>query len=75
MRVKLNIRQKITIFILGASTLLFAITIGYFSITTKQIAYKNTTELTDTHTDHYAAIIESSLNSDLALFGRFRTLF
>lgn len=67
MRVKLNIRQKITIFILGASTLLFAITIGYFSITTKQIAYKNTTELTDTHTDHYAAIIESSLNSDLAI--------
>lgn len=31
------------------------------------MAYKNITELTDSHTDHYAAMVENWLNSDMAI--------
>lgn len=67
MRLNLNIRQKITIFILGASIAIFAATIGYFSVTTKKVTYSNSLELTNKHSDHYATMVENWLNSDLAI--------
>jgi methyl-accepting chemotaxis protein len=67
MKIKLSVRQKIITFVLGTSVVLFAITIGFFSITSKQEAYKNTTELASSYTDHYATMVESWLNSDMAV--------
>jgi methyl-accepting chemotaxis protein len=67
MRLKLTVRQKITIFILGTAIILFAITIGFFSITSKRSAYKDITQLTSTYTDQYAIMIENQLNSDMAV--------
>jgi len=67
MKLQLNIRQKISFFVLGASILLFSITIGFSSISSKRMAYDNITKLTDSYTDHYAAMVESWLNSDIAI--------
>jgi methyl-accepting chemotaxis protein len=67
MRLKLTVRQKITIFILGTAIILFAITIGFFSVTSKRSAYKDITQLTIAHTDHYAIMIENWLNSDMTI--------
>ncbi len=67
MKLQLNIRQKISFFILGASILLFAITIGFFSVSSKRMAYSNITKLTDSYTDHYASMVENWLNSDMAI--------
>lgn len=67
MKVKLNIRQKITVYILGTAIILFSITIGYLSTTSKKAAYKNLTELTISQTDQFAITIENWLNSDMAI--------
>ncbi len=67
MKIKLTIRQKILIFILGAAVILFSFTIGFFSISNKKISYSNITKLTNSYTDHYAAIIENWLNSDMVI--------
>ncbi|MFP4555524.1 MAG: cache domain-containing protein [Bacteroidales bacterium] len=67
MKLQLNVRQKITVYILGTALILFAITIGYFSSTARQAAYKNITELNNAQTDHYASLIEDGLNNDMAL--------
>ncbi len=67
MKLKLSVRQKITVFVLGTSIILFAIIIGFFSITSKRAAYNNITELTKSYTDQYASKIEGWLNSDIAI--------
>lgn len=67
MKLKLSVRQKITVFILGTSIILFAIIIGFFSITSKNSAYSNLTELTTAYTDKYAGRIEGWLNNDLVI--------
>lgn len=67
MKLKLSVRQKITVFILGTSIILFSIIIGFFSISSKRSAYRNLTELTVAYTDKYAGQIESWLNSDMVI--------
>jgi PAS domain S-box-containing protein len=67
MKIKLTVRQKITIFILSIAISLFVITIGYFSTTAQRSAIKNITEATKSYTDHYAILIENWLNSDMAV--------
>lgn len=67
MNIKLNLRQKITFFIMSVAIVLFAITIAYYSVSSQRVARKNLTELTVTHTDHYAMQIENWLNSDIAV--------
>lgn len=67
MKIKLNVRQKISVFVLGAALILFAITVGYFSTTSQRAARQNLTNLTVSSTDRYAMTIESWLNSDIAV--------
>jgi methyl-accepting chemotaxis protein len=75
MKMKLNIRQKITVFILGGAIAIFFITIGYFAISTNRIAYRNSIEFTNTHADHYAAMVENMLNSDMAIARTLSSVF
>lgn len=72
---KLNIRQKITVFILGGAIAIFFVTIGYFAISTNRVAYRNSIEFTNTHTDHYAAMVENMLNSDMAIARTLSSVF
>jgi methyl-accepting chemotaxis protein len=67
MALKLTIRQKITIFIVGTSIILFAFTIGYVSLTSRRMAYTDAVKLTDSYAKRYANNIESWLNSDFAI--------
>ena len=67
MKFKLNVRQKITVYILGTAIILFSITIGFFSTTSKRASYENLTALTNSQTDHYAITIENWLNSDMVI--------
>jgi PAS domain S-box-containing protein len=75
MKMKLNIRQKITVFILGGAIAIFFVTIGYFAISTNRVAYRNSIEFTNTHTDHYAAMVENMLNSDMAIARTLSSVF
>lgn len=67
MKLQLNVRQKITINILGTALILFAVTIGFFSITARRAAYKNITELNNAQTDYYASLVEDGLNNNMTL--------
>ncbi|MDD2279072.1 MAG: cache domain-containing protein [Bacteroidales bacterium] len=67
MKIKLNLRQKITLSVIGTAVLLFAFTIGYFSISTKKGYYNNAKVLNIAVTNHYAKAVEGSLNEDMAL--------
>jgi len=67
MKIKLTIHQKILIFILGAAVILFSFTIGFLSLSNKKASYSNVTKLTNSYTDHYSAIIENWLNSDMVI--------
>ncbi len=67
MKLKLSVQKKIIIYVLSVAVVLFAITIGFFSITSKRNAYSNLTELTNSYTDHYSAMVESWLNSDMTI--------
>jgi methyl-accepting chemotaxis protein len=67
MKIRLNVRQKIMLFILSITLVLFAIIIGYFSTITQKAARKNLTELTISYTDHYSMMIGNWLNSDIAV--------
>lgn len=67
MKIKLNVRQKISVFVLSVALILFIVTIGYFSTTSQRAARKNLTDLTISYTDHYAMMIENWLNSDIAV--------
>lgn len=65
-KIKLNIRQKLQLYILLTTVLVFAIAIGYISIRTKNIAIRDTTRLVNSYTEGYAAKIESFFNADMA---------
>ena len=67
MKIKLNVRQKISISVLSVALILFAITIGYFALSSQKATKKNLTELTISYTDRYAMVIEESLSKDLAV--------
>ncbi|MDD2548767.1 MAG: GAF domain-containing protein [Bacteroidales bacterium] len=67
MKIKLNVRQKISFSVLSVALILFAITIGYFALSTQKAARKNLTELTISYTDQYAMVIENWLSNDLAV--------
>ena len=75
MKIKLNIRQKITVSLIGTAVILFSFIIGYFSITTKKAYYKSAKDLTLSVTNHYAKAIEGSLNEDMAVVRTLSTAF
>lgn len=67
MKMKLMLRQKIQLFILGTSILIYGIVIAYISINARQTAFKDAAKLTDTHVKQTASDIKSKLDADLVL--------
>lgn len=63
----MNIRQKLIVFILSATVVLSSATIGYISVKARNMAYTDATELTNTYSEQYAAMVQSWLNSDMAI--------
>lgn len=75
MKIKLNLRQKIAFTIIGTAVILFAFTIGYFTISTKKGYYNNAKDLNLSVTSHYAKVVEGSLNEDMAIVRTLSTAF
>jgi len=67
MKLKLNIRQKILVYILGPSIVVFAGIFTYTTRTSRDIAYNQAIKLTDSYAHQYALNIEGWLNQDLAI--------
>jgi hypothetical protein len=67
MKLKLNIRQKILVYILGPSIVVFAGIFTYTTRTSRSIAYSQAIKLTDSYARQYALNIEEWLNQDFAI--------
>lgn len=67
MRLNLKIQQKIQLFILGASILIYAFALGYISIKIRKTAYNDAIDKTDSYAQMVARDIKSQLDADLSM--------
>lgn len=75
MNIKMNIRQKILVYILGVAVLLFAIIFYFISSSARDIAYNQSVKLTDSYAKQYALNIEGWINQDFAVTRTLATAF
>ena len=61
------LRQKIQLFILGTSILIYGVVIGFISINARENAFENAKEITNLHVKKTAAEIKASLDADLVV--------
>ena len=61
----MNLKSKMLIYILTATTIIYALALGYVSIKLNSIALKNAKELSSTYTREYANYTKADLNVDI----------
>ncbi len=66
MKLKLKIQQKIQLFIISASIIIFVAAIGYISFNARKMAYNDAIEVTDHLVSEAAKDIKTNLNLELA---------
>ncbi len=71
MGVNLKIQQKVQLFIIGASIIIYAIALGYISINARKAAYKDAIEKTNSYAYGVAKDIKAQLDSDLSIVKTF----
>ncbi len=67
MKLKFKIQQKIQIFIISASIIIYLIAVGYISFNARNMAYSDATELTNRHAQEAAKDIKAELDADLTI--------
>lgn len=67
MKIKLNIRQKILVYILGVAVSIFAVIFFFISSSARQLTYNQSIKLTDSYAKQYALNIEGMINQDFAV--------
>jgi len=71
MKIKLNLKNKMQLYLITLSVAIYATAIGYISINAKRAAYNDSVEIVNTHAEKYAFQIQSDLNE---YFSTVRTL-
>ena len=61
MKLKLNLKNKMQLFLISLSVTIYAIAIGYISVNAKKTAYKDSIELVKSIADKYAINIQSDM--------------
>jgi PAS domain S-box-containing protein len=67
MKIKLKIQQKIQLFIISASIIIYVIAIGYISLNARKMAFNDATEVTNRYVHENANDIKAKLETDLTL--------
>jgi len=65
LRVKMNLKTKMLVYILTASLVIYALALGYVSIKLNKIAFDNAKELTTTYAREYANYTKADLSVDM----------
>jgi len=65
MKLKLKIQQKIQIFIISSTIIIYLIAVGYISLNARKMAYNDATELTNLHVQEAAKNIKAQLDADM----------
>ncbi len=67
MKIKLKIQQKIQLFIISASIVIYIIAVGYISLNAKKMAYNDAVEITNRHVHETSNAVKAKLDADLTL--------
>ncbi|MFO7827625.1 MAG: GAF domain-containing protein [Bacteroidales bacterium] len=67
MKIKLKIQQKIQLFIITASIIIYIIAVGYISLNARKMAYKDAVLITDSHVNEAAKDIKAKLDADITI--------
>lgn len=59
---RLNLKNKMQLYLIGASVIIYVIAIGYVSITSKRNSYSNAIEIVNSETAKYAYRIQDQMN-------------
>jgi len=65
MRMKMNLKTKMLVYILSVSSIIYALALGYVSLKLNSISIDNAKELTDTYASEYANYVKADLNVDM----------
>jgi len=65
MKFKLKIQQKIQLFIITSSIIIYIVALGYISLNARKMAYNDAIEVSDQQVQNYAKDIADQLNSDM----------
>ncbi|MGC9373588.1 MAG: GAF domain-containing protein [Bacteroidales bacterium] len=67
MKINLNLKNKMQLFLITISVIIYIAAIGYISINAKKSAYKNSVDLVNAEAEKYANKIQSDLNEYMAV--------
>jgi len=67
MKLKLKIQQKIQIYIISASLIIYVLAVGFISVNAKKTAYNDAIRATDIYTLKSASNIQDKFNSDMSI--------
>ena len=65
MKIKMNLKSKMLVYILTASSIIYALVLGYVSMKLNNIAFDNAKELTNTYASEYANYTKADLSVDM----------
>ncbi|PLX10478.1 MAG: hypothetical protein C0597_16700, partial [Marinilabiliales bacterium] len=65
MKIKMNLKTKMLVYILTASLIIYALALGYVSLKLNKIALDNAKELTNTYAKEYANYVKADLSVDM----------
>ena len=65
MKMKMNLKTKMLVYILTASLIIYALALGYVSLKLNKIALDNAKELTNTYAREYANHVKADLSVDM----------
>jgi len=71
MKIRLSLKNKMQLYLISLSVVIYATAIGYISINAKKAAYNDSVEIVNTYAKKYAFEIQSDLND---YFASVRTL-
>ncbi len=66
MKIKLKIQQKIQLFIISASIIIYIIAVGYISLNARKMAYNDAIEITNKQVQESAKDIKSKLDAEFS---------
>lgn len=67
MKLKLSLKNKMQLFLISLSVVIYAVAIGYISVNAKKTAYNDSVELVNSNADKFALKIQNDLNEYMSV--------
>lgn len=67
MNLKLSIKKKIRLYILGATVIIYVAVLGYISLANRKLSFRQTTKMIDAYSERYAREVGIIMNGDMSM--------